>query len=335
MVRIWEAPERAATKPDARSDRRRGMVVYGAIASSNASDTWGISGPAFLVEYLLLAVAAYWVARWLFAPQWRGPKETSVRPGSLTSPEWGMLRQPRAAVAAALAELLTDGWLRETPSGCHATGRGRQPFRTPLHAAVLTAFADAGGQQPSLDQLLRHPAVTRELSNLRTHMQSVGLLTTPARERLARGITIVMTLVFALGLARLLAGWAGHKPITDLAVLLVGVAVVTVKSWLAPPMPTHVTRAGARLVEAKATANADLVVSTASRKSGYVGAAARDVGLSVALFGTSALVLAHPAAAAAMRIDHVTFATLSSGSSGYDSTTSSSCGGGGCGGCGG
>lgn len=301
--------------------------------TSTAGETWGISGPNFLIGYVILTFAGYLIARWIFAPQQRGPKDLGIPLDSLSSPEWGLMRRPEAAVNAAIADLLSDGWLVGTPGRCAPAGRGERPLRTPFHGAVLTAVANAGTHQPTTKQLLADPTVVREMATMRGHLERLGVLTTPARERLAWGLPLVMTAVIALGVARLVAGLNNGKPILYLLAALFFAALFTMAAY---GEPRHLTRAGQRLITEKAKANPDLVISKATRKGGYVGGAGRDIGLSVALFGTSALVLAHPAAASAFGIEHTTYGAIPTAGSSGSSYTSSSCSSGGCGsGCGG
>ena len=91
--------------------------------TSTAGETWGISGPNFLIGYVILTFAGYLIARWIFAPQQRGPKDLGIPLDSLSSPEWGLMRRPEAAVNAAIADLLSDGWLVGTPGRCAPAGR--------------------------------------------------------------------------------------------------------------------------------------------------------------------------------------------------------------------
>lgn len=295
-------------------------------------DTWGIPGPQFLMIYIGLALLAFVVALAIRAAA-RRPGATAMahQPGPL---EVAYLNGgPRLATYAALAALRAGHCVQAGPGGVLTAVSTASPPTGILEWALYSA-AGRGMRQRDL---AADPAVAGALDRIRDSLERDGWLLSAARRRRMRSGAYLMLAVAALGLARLVAGIAGGRPVGFLVLALVAVTVTGLLLLRTP-------RASARTrgyLSSLRRANAHLGPWQNPSWATYgAGAAALGVGL----YGATALWTADPAFAESAGLDrHSTSSgTTSSGcgsssssDSGASSCGSSSCGGGGGGGCGG
>src|SRR5262249_17986790 len=132
------------------------------------------------------------------------------------------------------------------------------------------------------------PTVTNALRRIGDRLIEDGLVLSPAQRGTARAAALAVLAVAALGVARIVAGIATHKPVgflvwASIVVLLVGLRLLAV-----PKM----SRAGRNLLRRVRSSNAHLRPSRSPSWATY-GAAGATLG--VALYGTMALWAADPA----------------------------------------
>ena len=300
-----------------------------------SADTWGISGPTFL----LILFAAFVLAIIVSVQLHRGLARGRMAPRDLHPYEVAYLvgRGDRA-VAASLASLRSGGAIEAVGLGeLRILGDPRMPLHQ-LDLAVLHAIGQ--GMSTHVRTVPLHSAVRFQLDVIRARLEADGLTTNAQqrrRERLAG--TVPLLAVLLLGGARLIAGISAGKPVGNLVFLLVFTAIATLVSLLAA---ATVTRAGFAAVRDSRLRNGVLSPSMSPSWATYGPSAA---GLGVALFGAAALVSLDPEFAAASQIPHhfgMATGSSSSDSSSSDSSSSgsgcgggSSCGGSSCGGGGG
>jgi uncharacterized protein (TIGR04222 family) len=291
-----------------------------------AADTWGISGPRFLLYYAVAAVAALILSALLRRVMYGG----SIRPGWEPNPEQlaYFAGGPRQAVLAVLAGLRSEGSVSSVSGRLAVTGRVHTA-PSALTWAVYQA-AERGVRARGLES---DPTLKPALADLRGVLVSQGWLLSPSRRFAIATIgSLPVLAVLGLGIARINAGIANNKPVGLLIALTAAVGLASLvllfgvgKQRLAAQraltaMQLRYAHLGPRSNPAMATY-------------GAAGAA-----MAVALFGAYALWSFDPAFAS----DVGTMASGTGGgsSSGSDSggcSSGSSCGGGGCGGggCGG
>lgn len=304
--------------------------------TTTAADTWGIPGPTFaaLFPLLLLVVAvAVFVGR-----RSVGARGANVG-ASLTPTQVAYLRGgDPLAVATSLGQLRAAGALDD-----QARPVGTSMSKDTLDAALLRALTRAGksGKSRQVSKLTRELGVQKTLQSMQADLGARGLLRNPTDRSRVRRWSLLLWAVVALGAARLVAGSANGKPVTIVGFetfMAIGVAVVATVT--APQGPTAAARA---------------VIADAKRANGHLNPefqpswttyGAAGAGMSIALFGASALLLAEPAFAHTVAANNVAVGSGYGGGSGSsDGGTSSSsscsnggsscgggCGGGGCGG---
>jgi uncharacterized protein (TIGR04222 family) len=290
-----------------------------------AGDTWGVSGPTFLLIYVALGIVVLagviiWRRRYTSGPS--GPLR------SLTPTEVALLTGGRdLAVYSSLASLraveavqIESGHLRQVgplPSGAPELDRA-------IHAA-------AGRQSLRSRDVAADPNVAAILERTEAELTESGLLLSPAvRSHVRRGaLAGVSLLVF--GIVRAIAGTQNGKPIGNLILLLVLVAAGTLALSYVPRL-SRVARSSVNMLRRDASH------LRPSQSPSWATYGPTSAALGVGLFGTAAIWAADPTFAADAEIRRQTFASSDGYSGGADGGSSgSSCGGGGCGGggCGG
>ncbi len=296
-------------------------------------ETWGISGPAFLLFYIVLAVVALIASiRARRAVTRTGSAEPVLairtRPHDVAYLNGGA----ELAVVSALAALRLRGAIWSERGNAQAVPRtdpGPDELERAVHAAVATPT--------HRKWVANNTRVAAALGSIGRRLMDTGLLLSDAQRRRIRGTGWWMVAVAGLGLVRLLAGIANAKPVGLLVVALLVVTIVAVVLLSSAPRRT---RRGDRTLAALRDENHAL--SPKQRPDwalyGPVGAA-----LGIGLFGMTAVWASDPAIAGELAVQRMSAGDGgSSWSGGGDSGGSScgsgsSCGGGGCGGggCGG
>jgi uncharacterized protein (TIGR04222 family) len=289
-----------------------------------AADTWGISGPRFLLYFVAAAIVAFFVSGFIRRALYSG----AVQPGWEPNAEQlaYFAGGPRQAVLAALAGLRAEQAVASAGGG-RLTVTGRVTAGpSPLTWAVYQA-AQGGVRARGLEN---DPTVKPALADLRDVLVSQGWLLTGARRFAIATIgTLPILAVLAVGIARINAGIANNKSVGLLIVLTAVVGLVAVVLLLAVG---EQSRAGERALTAMQLRYAHLSPRSnpALATYGATGAA-----MSVALFGAFALWSFDPAFAT--DVEMMRGASSSGSSSGDSGSGGSSCSGGGssCGGGGG
>jgi uncharacterized protein (TIGR04222 family) len=298
-----------------------------------AAGTWGIGGPTFLVLYGLLAImigASWWLARQQVLAS-RGfpvpPGELSRRPQDLAYLNGG----PQLAVFSALSAMRLHGWVSVSSGAVRAVGTvgpGATDLERAIHAVTTKPV-----------HRLALPAerpVGTALEAIAQRLVRTGLLVPDEARLRLRRIGFWMAGAAVLGVARLVAGLQGGRPVGFLALELAAVTVATIVILRTVPRRTE---HGDRVLAELRSLQYDLDPANRPNWTVYGPAAAA---LGVGLFGVSALWASDPAMAAELEAQR---AAAMGGASGYSGGGGdggsgdgggSSCGGGGCGGgCGG
>ncbi|MBK8077743.1 MAG: TIGR04222 domain-containing membrane protein [Kineosporiaceae bacterium] len=192
------------------------------------TNTWGISGPTFLLGYAVLAALVAVIAfRLRGSALAERPSEPSLNENDPTLLAY-LSGGPARALQTAVVRLRLSGrieptiepgrWVLTTTSApTHEAG--------PFEDAVLGAMA-AG--EP-YDRLPDHPAVATQLRALHDTAERTGALLPEMVRRRARAGVWPMVAILALGVVRLIAGAANHKPVGWLLLILAVVAGGTVR----------------------------------------------------------------------------------------------------------
>jgi uncharacterized protein (TIGR04222 family) len=291
-------------------------------------DTWGISGPRFLLIYVaLLAVTVAGVAlarrRALAAPG------GTAAPARLDRYEAAYLNGGCELVGTtAVSVLLRAGHL------VSPTRRRRQ--------RLVAGTAPAAGAHPvewATYQLVTgrpdHPrralgaelCQTSAMAAVRERLRRAGLAPTDEQRARYRATGLWFLPLLALGAARLAAGTANGRPVGFLVVLLVVTLVLAVVLCLRVPNATELGRRTVQRLRAEAGRPA-------------AGASPAELAMATALFGAGVLWAADTATAVALRIprEHAAYlggswgGDVGGGSGGGSCGGGGGCGGGGCGG---
>jgi uncharacterized protein (TIGR04222 family) len=249
-----------------------------------ASNTWGISGSDFLLMYGALCLACF-AAVWL-------RRQELTRSGPLTERhrldecELAMLNGgPGLAVTVAAAALVRTGAVSPGSSG-----RLEIQHRPKSHANQIERdLFETLEREPSISirKLKRKLGRGQAVRQAQDRLVSDRLIIDPQRARLLAQLWQFGLPLLAIGIARLIAGVANHKPIGDLTVLVCLVAGVTF--MFARDRP-HATSAGDSVLDGQ---------RIKYRKWQSAGNVHPDV--AIALFGMPALWALDPALAAAWR----------------------------------
>lgn len=300
-------------------------------------NTWGISGPDFLLIYIGLLLVT-WVG--VLAARQRilaaaGTDTTSYQPG-LGLYEAAMLNGgDRLALAVAMCRLKEAGSVRLDTNADRIVVSGRLPANAdPVEEWVFTHVeGSAAGAWDLLDDGPADPV----LDPIRDHLEKLGLMPTDRQTTLMRRQVLWFAPLLALGVARVVAGTARHHPVIYLVLLMLlsaGLAVnlcrlprrimsasITARLFYLP----RTTEAGARALKVVRMEPGD-----------SQGFGSGTLASTVAMTGFGALVLADAAMAATLGIGSGS-RWWGGGWSGGGSCGGGGCGGGGCGGggCGG
>jgi uncharacterized protein (TIGR04222 family) len=270
-------------------------------------DTWGISGPTFLVVYAgLLAVtsAVVLAIRWRLSASSDGSGLAEVRGCDVGLYDVAMLKGGDSLVLAVAACRLKEMGAVTVGEGGEITAAGRPPSEwDPVERwAYGRVRKDARGARLLRDVAAADPV----LAPIRQRLWALGLLVRSRQGRVIRMQLLWFVPVFGLGVARLIAGANNHRPV-GLLVVLLGAGVIVAWTITKPPIATP---AGRRLL--------------AELRGGSSALGAYGFGADVALSGVAALWAADAALAMALG--------LSRGSGGFGGGGGCGGGGGGCGG---
>jgi len=296
--------------------------------------TWGISGPAFLQLYLLLAGAllvgalrSRYRRRHPLLPAGSPALDAGSKPYLIAYLGGG----PNRALLAALGSLRADGLVRGYNRRCTRVATPPSAWRPALERAVLI---EAVVPLTRAELVGRH-SVGSALDELRDDLVHRGLLQDVSAGR-RRPWEFATAALFLLGVARLLAGLSGGKPVGFLVLAMLLVAALTVLLFrLAASART--ARGDAELAELRA-AHPHL---SPNMKPDWTANGATAAGLAVGLFGAGALWAADPAFAGEMIMERAFSGVAGSGgcggwvSAGCGGSSGGFSGGGGGGGCGG
>jgi uncharacterized protein (TIGR04222 family) len=321
-------------------------------AAITTTNTWGISGPAFLAGYAVLFVVVL-----VWATELRRRRTGTLPPSSpddLDRYELAMLAGGEDhAVLVATVQLVRQGVLvldnplsqelavlagGRTKAGTLdkvlaelgestrvVPGDGLRGGAHPVEAAVLRVARTFVGVPPSV--LLRSAASQPELAAARDRLRARGLLLRERHHRAGQArLVLGLGLLVLVGAARLVAGLANGRPVNLLSASLA--ITVLVGAGLVSRAPR--TSAGDRVVRQakaahrKAEARPSLLPSTWLRQT--PGGAELDLA-GLALFGGAVLWASEPALAASFGVPPPSSWSGGGGDGG-------GCGGG-CGGCGG
>ncbi|MEU5757427.1 TIGR04222 domain-containing membrane protein [Nocardia sp. NPDC047648] len=293
-----------------------------------AGDTWGISGPQFLVIYLPVVLVAVIAGIWLRSRvTGADPDADAVTvPGAeLTSPEVGLLFGDQNAALAAMARLRA---LDAIDSGAATVRALTAQERAQLDAFTVSVYDRlATGERKNVRAIVGgSPAA---LDALRARMVDLGYFPGPAVRHGLRDAGMPILVTGALGVVRIIAGAAHGNPVGVLVVLVIAQAF---GYWLVVRKP-RLTALGVRARDAAAERNRHLGPSYSPSYATY---GAESAALAAAVFGIGALIALDPGLAQAV----VPPSASGGGDGGGDSGggDGGGCGsgcGGGCGGCGG
>ena len=293
-------------------------------------DTWGVSGPTFLLAYLVVAIAVIGAAvltrRSLAGAAAERPvTRMHERPYDVAYLNGGA----QLAVTAALSAMYRAGTISTAGRGVVVAASRPDSRADELERAIHHAATNAPVSRHALPAV---GAVASALHRLEQRLVAAGLLLTEQRRQRIRLTGGWVLAVVALGVVRIMAGYANNRPVGYLTIAVVLVFFVGLLLIATAPRRT---RAGDALLRQLATEYHSLSPSTKPDWAHYGPAGAA---LAVGVFGVGALWTADPAFAtelAAQRVTSGSFGFVSGGESGGGFSAGSSCGGGGGGGCGG
>jgi uncharacterized protein (TIGR04222 family) len=273
------------------------------VALAATADTWGISGPTFLLAYLVIGVAV-WVAstrarRVLAESRVTAPAtDLTARPHDIAYLNGGA----ELAVYSALSSMHLRGTITSSRGAVQSAGR-LDPGTDGLERAIH--FTARGRVRRS--RLPFHRPVLTALSEIEKRLVGAGLLLSEEQRLRIRRVGVWMLAVAVLGLVRVLAGVAEAKPVGFLVAALIAVALVAVVQFARAPRRT---RGGDRMLATLRTEHHLLSPEVKPDWSvhGPVGAA-----LGVGVFGMGALWASDPAFA-----DELAAQRLAAGGSGGD-----------------
>lgn len=299
-----------------------------ALAAATA-DTWGISGPEFLLVYLVIAtavlVAGTRARRALADPRATSPVgDLTARPHDISYLNGGA----DLAVYSALSAMHMRGTITGSGEGLvRATGR-----LTPDTDGLEKAIHFTAGSPVQRRRLPFHRPVQTALLVIEERLVATGLLLSDEQRARIRRVGFWMLAVALLGLVRLLAGIAEAKPVGYLLVVLIVVAVIAAVQLAVAPRRT---RLGDRtLTQLRADHHA---LAPSLRPDWHVYGPA-GAALSIGVFGTSALWASDPAFAEEIAAQRATSSSFGDGGGGGAAVGGGGddggggCGGGGCGG---
>lgn len=254
---------------------------------SAPGDTWGISGPQFVLIFLGLLVAGTLLAVVLRVSVTRSRSES---PGRLPTPaEAALLTEGRdRAVYAAAAGLRAAGAI--------GTGDRRRLTVTgplPADASRLDgAVYEAARRGMPLGAMSADPLVASALTEAQASAERAGWLLEAGQVRRARLGGILLLGLVLLGAARIVAGLDNDRPIVFISVLTGAALVVAVVFLTTVP---RLSRSGRAALAELRSRSAHLRPALAPSWNTY---GANGAALGVAIYGAAALWAADPAFAA-------------------------------------
>ena len=289
-----------------------------------SGDTWGISGPTFLLAYAIVAiavaVAVHRARRSLADPPGRPVAGLDGRPYDVAY----LNGSADLALCAALGAMYRSGTIATAGRGVVVAAQRPDARADELERAIHHVARLPLPRQ----QLAAAGAVASVLHRIEQRLVAAGLLLTAQRRqriRLAGGWVVA---VAAVGVARIAAGVANGRPVGFLVV-----GVVFLLAWgvlLVVAVPRR-SRAGDARLRNLAVEHRALAPSVRPDWEVYGPAGAA---LAVGVFGIGALWAADPAFATELAAQRAASASGGSSDGGGGGDSGSSCGGGG-GGCGG
>ncbi|MET8149035.1 TIGR04222 domain-containing membrane protein [Actinoplanes sp. NPDC049668] len=295
-------------------------------------DTWGITGPSFLILYIVTVVAVAILAaihrRILFAGD-SGAHVERLDPQQVAYLNGG----DRLAVYAALGGLRGAEAIDSNPGKTL-----RQAGPLPAGATALdSAIYNAAGRGIRARDVIGDEWVVAALRQLREALEAQRLAVPPARAKVARLWALAGAALVLLGVARLVDGLQNDKPV----LFLIGAIVLAV--ILSISMLRRSRRRATRVADKGMTALRRKHEYLSPRMSpSYATYGATGAGMGIALFGAASLYTMDPAFASEAEIQRINSSAGAGGSSsscggGSSDGGGSSCGGGGssCGGGGG
>jgi uncharacterized protein (TIGR04222 family) len=281
-----------------------------------AGDTWGISGPTFLVFFISALIGVVVLSaihrRILFAGR-SGGDAARLHPQQVAY----LTGRDRLAVYASLGGLRAAGAIGSGPDRT-LTQTGPLPTgATPLDVAIY----NAAGRRIRARDVNTDQWVTGAVRQLREGLEADGFAVAPGQRRTARVWALVAVVVLVAGAARLVDGMQNDRPVFFLFPLVFVAAVTAVLVY---------ARANVAQTHAAARALRELRVRhlhlSPRHSPSYATYGSSDAAMGVALFGTASLFASDPAFAADAEVQRV------NASGGGDGGSSSSGGGGSCGG---
>jgi uncharacterized protein (TIGR04222 family) len=289
-------------------------------------DTWGISGPQFLLLYVALFAVTVPVVVLARRRALAGPPGAAV-PARLDPYEAAFLNGGSALVATtAVTGLLRDGVLTTTSRRGRRVRLGARA--APPAGAHPVEWATYGlvAAQPDRTLAEVQAALGREpaVAAVRERLRLGGLAATPEQRARYRAAGLWFAPLVVLGVARVAAGSANGRPVGFLVALL----AVTVAVAAVPAL---------RVPDATALGRRTLGLLRAETRRPPVGASPAELGMATALFGAGVLWAADVDTALALRVPREHGAHLGGIGGGGEGGGGGGCGGGGCGGggCGG
>ncbi|MBA3907937.1 MAG: TIGR04222 domain-containing membrane protein, partial [Pseudonocardiales bacterium] len=271
-------------------------------------DTWGVSGPTFLLLYAVLAVLVL-----IASIRVRRSIAKSGRSEAVT----GIARQPHdvaylnggaeLAVVSALTALRLRGGIWSERGKAQ-----RVPHADPGSDGLERALYGAIDAPTHRSRIPANRAVAAALAVIEKRLVDAGLLLSDEQRRRIRNVGWWMLAVVGLGLVRLLAGVANAKPV---GLLVVALAVVTVIGGVLVMTAPRRTRLGDKTLAALRIDNHALAPKERPDWALYgpPGAA-----LGIGLFGMSAVWASDPAIAGELAVQRIS-TSGSDGSGGGDS----------------
>ena len=296
-----------------------------------SGDTWGISGPVFLLAYVLLVagvtVAVVRTRRALAAGPARPPDGLAQRPYDVAYLNDGA----HLALCAALSAMRRGGTVVPAGRGAVVAAGRPDPRAEDLERAARRAAAAPVARA----HLVRDGAVAAALGRIEGRLVEAGLLVSPdARCRMRRAAGWLFA-VAGLGAVRVVAGIGNGRPVGFLVVLVAATAILAVVQRGAVPRRT---RAGDAALRRLRDEHHVLSPTLTPDWTAYGPSAAA---LGVGVFGLGALWASDPAFADELALQRAAAASGSVGDTGGVTSSCSSgsscgggggCGGGGCGG---
>jgi uncharacterized protein (TIGR04222 family) len=294
-----------------------------------SGETWGISGPTFLLAYVVLAVAVIVAA----VRARRALTDTSAeRPASrLDDRPYDVAYLnggAELAVTAALSAMYRAGTISTAGRGVVVAGARPESRADELERAIHHAAASPVSRQ----RLDAAGAVASALHRIEQRLISAGLVLSAERRQRIRLLGGWVLVVAALGVVRVMAGFANGRPVVF---LIIAVVLVFVAGLLLVATAPRRTRAGDALLRRLA---ADHHLLAPSMRPDWEVYGPTGAALAVGVFGVGALWAADPAFATELAAQRAASAGyLGGGSSGGGDSGGGGSGGGGCGGggCGG